>query len=336
MANISQVAKQAGVSTATVSRVVSGTNGRVSLETRALVVRAVEQLGYAPNSAAKNLRTQRSGKILVTVPDISNPFFSLILQGIEDAAMKAGYAVLIGDTQHDATREERYAQMLYQKQADGLIFLGHRLPMEAWRQARAQRSMPIVNGCEFSRRLGVPSVHIDNAKAATEAMDHLYSLGHRRVAVVTGPLVSPLSRDRLRGAIAGARAAGARKHLVVVNGDFSISSGTIAATRLLARKPAPTAVFCFNDEMAIGVMQTARRRGIRVPEDLSVVGFDDIRFARYLDPPLTTITQPMREIGEGCVRLLLEILSGNPAAAESVTLQHQLTVRSSTAAPSRP
>ena len=337
MPNISQVAKQAGVSTATVSRVVSGTNGRVSRETRDRVMQAVEQLGYEPNSAAKHLRTQRSGKILVTVPDISNPFFALILQGIEDAALKAGYAVLIGDTQHEPAREERYAQMLLQKQADGLIFLGHRLPNDAVRLARAvtHRPAPIVNGCEFSPRLGVPSVHIDNAKAAQEAMEHLYSLGHQRVAVVTGPLASPLSRDRLRGAKAGARAAKAQRHLTVVAGDFSISSGTIAATRLLARKPSPTAVFCFNDEMAIGVMQTARRRGIRVPEDLSVVGFDDIRFARYLDPPLTTVTQPMREIGEGCVRLLLEILRGNASAPESVTLQHQLTVRSTTAAPSR-
>ncbi len=338
MPNISQVAKQAGVSTATVSRVVSGTNGRVSLDTRARVMRAVEQLGYAPNSAAKNLRTQRSGKILVTVPDISNPFFALILQGIEDAALKAGYAVLIGDTQHDSTREERYAQMLLQKQADGLIFLGHRLAIDAVRRARAgsHRPAPIVNGCEFSPRLGVPSVHIDNAKAAREAMDHLYSLGHKRVAVVTGPLLSPLSRDRMRGTMAAAKAARAQRHLVVIKGDFSIASGTIAATRLLARNPAPTAIFCFNDEMAIGVMQTARSRGIRVPQDLSVVGFDDIRFARYLDPPLTTITQPMREIGEGCVRLLLEILRGSAGAPESVTLQHQLTVRSSTAAPARP
>ena len=113
--------------------------------------------------------------------------------------------------------------------------------------------MPIVNGCEFSPRLGVPSVHIDNAKAAREAMDHLYRLGHRRVAVVTGPLVSPLSRDRLRGATAGAQSERAR-HLIVVNGDFSISSGTIAR-RACCREPAPTAVFCFNDEMAIGVIR---------------------------------------------------------------------------------
>jgi LacI family repressor for deo operon, udp, cdd, tsx, nupC, and nupG len=333
--NISQVAKQAGVSTATVSRVVSGSNGRVSLLTRDRVLRAVERLGYAPNSAAKNLRTQRTGKILVTVPDISNPFFALILQGIEDAALRAGYAVLIGDTQDDPTREERYAQMLHRKEADGLIFLGHRLPNEAatFVRATSSRQTAVVNGCEFSPRLGVPSVHIDNAKAAREAMDHLYRLGHRRVAVLTGPLMSPLSRDRLRGAVMGARAANARRQLVVIHGDFSIASGTTAAARLLARRPAPTAIFCFNDEMAMGVIDTARRRGLRVPQDLSVVGFDDIRFAQYLDPPLTTITQPMREIGEGCVRLLMDILSGRAPVPESVTLPHQLTIRGTTASP---
>jgi LacI family transcriptional regulator, repressor for deo operon, udp, cdd, tsx, nupC, and nupG len=333
--NISQVAKHAGVSTATVSRVVSGSNGRVSQLTRDRVLRAVERLGYAPNSAAKNLRTQRSGKILVTVPDISNPFFSLILQGIEDAALKAGYAVLIGDTQHEPTREERYAQMLHRKEADGLIFLGHRLPDEAANLVRAAAShrAPVINGCEFSPRLGVPSVHIDNGKAAQAAMDHLYSLGHRHVGVITGPLVSPLSRDRLRGVMAAARKANARKELAIAHGDFSISSGTTAAVNLLAGKQRPTAIFCFNDEMAMGVITTARQRGLHVPEDLSVVGFDDIRFARYFDPPLTTVTQPMREIGEGCVRLLLDVLSGSSRTPASVTLPTQLTIRSTTAAP---
>ena len=332
MPNIYKVAKEAGVSTATVSRVMSGTNGAVSAFTRARVMEAVERLGYTPNSAAKTLRTRRSGKILVTVPDISNPFFSLILRGIEDAALRAGYAVLIGDTQHEPAREDRYAQMLRRKEADGLIFLGHRLPAEAASLIRAAADLaPIVNGCEFSSRLGVPSVHIDNAKAAEEAMEHLYNLGHRRIAVVTGPLISPLSRDRLRGAMAGA--ANARRHVILIHGDFSIPSGAAAAGKLLSRKNPPTAVFCFNDEMAIGVMDMARRRGVRVPEDLSVVGFDDIRFARYLDPPLTTITQPMREIGEGCVRLLLEILRGDVLAPSSVTLPHQLTIRSSTTVP---
>ncbi len=336
MPNIYEVARRAGVSTATVSRVLSQP-AVVAPDTRRKVMAAVERLGYTPNAAATNLRTLRTKKLLVTVPDISNPFFSLILQGIEDAAQREGYSVLLGDTQHDEQREERYALMLRRKEADGLIFLGHRLPKEA---AALVRSMPagrapIVNGCEFSPRLGIPSVHIDNATAASDAMDHLYRLGHRRIGIVTGPLVSPLSRDRLHGATARAKQAGAERDFVVMNGDFSIESGAVAGERLLGRRSRPTAIFCFNDEMAMGVLEIARRRKLRVPEDVSIVGFDDIRFSAYVDPPLTTIAQPMRQIGEGTVRLLLEILQGG-AAPESVTLPHVLVVRSSTGPPAGP
>jgi LacI family repressor for deo operon, udp, cdd, tsx, nupC, and nupG len=337
MATIYDVAKRAGVSTATVSRVMSGQKNVVSPATRRRVLKVVEQMGYIPNAAAKNLRTLRTRKILVTVPDISNPFFSLILQGIEDAAQREGYAVLVGDTQHNPDREDRYAQMLPQKECDGLIFLGHRLPAaaELLITSAAPKCAPVVNGCEFSSQLGVPSVHIDNAKAAFEAMDYLYKLGHRRIGVVSGPLASPLSRDRLRGATACAKAQDALDRLTVVNGDFSITSGVSAAERLLQTKTPPTAIFCFNDEMAMGVVETARRRGVKVPDQLSVVGFDDIRFARHIDPPLTTVAQPMREIGEGCVRLLLEILSGHTLEPVSVTLPHELTIRGSTAPPKR-
>ena len=334
MPTIYEVAKRARVSTATVSRVLSRPDV-VAEKTRRRVMNAVERLGYEPNSTAKNLRTLRTGKLIVSVPDISNPFFSLILQGIEAAAQREGYSVLVGDTQHDEKREEGYAMMLRRKEADGLIFLGHRLPHECATMIRAMkpRCAPIVNGCEFSPTLGIPSVHIDNATAASDAMDHLYRLGHRRVGIVTGPLVSPLSRDRLRGATSRAKKAGAERDFIVMNGDFSIESGAVAAERLLGRKEAPTAIFCFNDEMAIGVIDTARRRKLRIPDDLSVVGFDDIRFARYTDPPLTTVAQPMRQIGEGTVRLLLEILQGR-GSPESVTLPHMLVVRSSTAPPS--
>jgi LacI family transcriptional regulator, repressor for deo operon, udp, cdd, tsx, nupC, and nupG len=334
VANIYEVAKRAGVSTATVSRVLSQPD-MVTPDTRRRVMRAVDLLNYTPNSAAKNLRTLRTAKLLVTVPDISNPFFSLILQGIEDAAQREGYAVLLGDTQHDEQREDRYALMLRRKEADGLIVLGHRLPKEAAALVRAMapRCAPVVNGCEFSPRLGIPSVHIDNAKAAAEAMDYLYRLGHRHIGIITGPLVSPLSRDRLRGATARAKQQQAERDFVVMNGDFSIESGAAAAERLLGRRERPTAIFCFNDEMAMGAVETAKRRGLRVPLDLSIVGFDDIRFARCIDPPLTTVAQPMRAIGEGTVALLLAILASDAKAPDSVTLPHTLTIRSSTAPP---
>jgi LacI family transcriptional regulator, repressor for deo operon, udp, cdd, tsx, nupC, and nupG len=337
LSNIYAVARRAGVSTATVSRVLSRPDV-VAPDTRLKVLKAVEHLGYTPNSAAKHLRTRRSGKILVTVPDISNPFFSLILQGIEDAAQREGYAVLLGDTQHDEKREERYALMLSRNEADGLIFLGHRLPKVAAELVRvmAPDCAPVVNGCEFSPSLGVPGVHIDNATAAAEAMDHLYGLGHRHIGVVTGPLGSPLSRDRLCGTTACARThavEGTGESLVVMHGDFSIASGSAGADALLDLPTPPTAIFCFNDEMAIGVIDAARRRSVRVPDELSVVGFDDIRFARHVDPPLTTIAQPMRDIGRSTVRLLLEILSGRASPPPSITLPHALIVRASTAPP---
>ena len=333
MSNIYEVAKRAGVSPSTVSRVLSRPNV-VSIKTRLKVLKAVDVLGYIPNSTAKNLRTSRTGKLLVTVPDISNSFFSLILQGIEDAAQRDDYAVLVGDTQHDERREQRYALMLNSKEADGLIFLGHRLPeaAAAFAHAAAPRCAPIVNGCEFNPRLGIPSVHIDNARAASDAMHLLYDLGHCRIGVVTGPLVSPLSRDRLRGASTTAKKRGAGD-LVVMGGDFSVESGSEAAQRLLSGARPPTAIFCFNDEMAMGVLEYARQKRLRVPRDLSVVGFDDIRFARYTDPPLTTVAQPMRAIGEGTVRLLLSIINDGTTTPDSVTLPHTLITRASTAAP---
>jgi len=334
--NIYEVAKRAGVSPSTVSRVLSQPDV-VSAKTRSRVLRAVDMLGYTPNSTAKNLRTARTGKLLVTVPDISNPFFSLILQGIEDAAQREEYAVLLGDTQHDDRREQRYALMLSSKEADGLIFLGHRLPEAAQARIRtaAPRCAPVVNGCEFNPRLGVPSVHIDNARAAADAMALLYDLGHRRIGVVTGPLVSPLSRERLRGASQMAHERGGAD-LIVVGGDFTVESGGEGAARLLAAGVRPTAIFCFNDEMAMGVLDYARQSGIRVPETLSVVGFDDIRFARYTYPALTTVAQPMREIGEGTVRLLLSILADDAVTPASVTLPHRLVVRATTAPPATP
>ena len=267
MPTIYEVAKRARVSTATVSRVLSRP-GIVASATRRRVLQAIERLGYEPNSTAKNLRMLKTGKLIVSVPDISNPFFSVILQGIEAAAQREGYSVLVGDTQHDEKREEGYAMMLRRKEADGLIFLGHRLPQEAATMIRAMkpRCAPIVNGCEFSPSLGIPSVHIDNAKAAYEAMEHLYGLGHRRIGIVTGPLVSPLSRDRLAGATARAKQEKAERYCTVVKGDFSIESGAAAAERLLGRPDPPTAIFCFNDEMAMGVIEMARQRSVQCHE----------------------------------------------------------------------
>jgi LacI family repressor for deo operon, udp, cdd, tsx, nupC, and nupG len=335
MPTIHDVAARAEVSTATVSRVLSNPE-KVSEATRRRVLKAVDQLGYSPNAAAKSLRTLTTRKLLVTVPDIANPFFSLIIQGIEEAALREGYSVMLGDTHHDAQREERYGEMLLRREVDGLIFLGHSMSKSVGVLMKKNQLAPIVNGCEYSPNLGVPSAHVDNEAAAYEAMSHLYGLGHRHIGVLTGPLASPLSRDRLRGAQACAKENGASKQVMVVNGDFSIESGIAGAARLFAQETPPTAVFCFNDEMAIGVLDYASRVGRSVPESLSVIGFDDIRFSRYMRPALTTISQPMLDIGRETVRLLLGVLQGTVTTPVSITLPHKLEIRSSTGAPPRP
>jgi LacI family transcriptional regulator, repressor for deo operon, udp, cdd, tsx, nupC, and nupG len=335
MPTIHDVAARAEVSTATVSRVLSNPE-KVSEATRRRVLKAVDQLGYSPNAAAKSLRTLTTRKLLVTVPDIANPFFSLIIQGIEEAALREGYSVMLGDTHHDAQREERYGEMLLRREVDGLIFLGHSMSKSVAGMMKKSQMAPIVNGCEYSPSLGVPSAHVDNEAAAHEAMSHLYGLGHRHIGVLTGPLASPLSRDRLRGVQACAKENGAAKQVLVINGDFSIESGIAGAARLFAQPVPPTAVFCFNDEMAIGVLDYASRIGRSVPESLSVIGFDDIRFARYMRPALTTISQPMVDIGRETVRLLLGVLQGTVTSPVSITLPHKLEIRSSTGAPPRP
>jgi LacI family repressor for deo operon, udp, cdd, tsx, nupC, and nupG len=333
MTTIQDVAAHAEVSCATVSRVLSRSD-KVAETTRRRVLRAIAELGYAPNAAAQSLRTATTRKLLVTVPNIANPFFSLILQGVEAAALQAGYSVVMGDTARDPEREELYAQMLLRREADGLIFLGQG-PGKSLQTRLGHRGQlpPIVNGCDYNPALGVPSAHIDNAAAARAAMEHLYGLGHRRIGIITGPMDARMVRERLRGVRASARTHAADDKLHVVNGNFSIESGIACAAQLLALPKAPTAIFCFNDEMAIGVLDYAARARWRVPEQLSVVGFDDIRFARYAYPALTSVAQPMLEMGRETVRLLIGVLSGSISEPLSITLPHRLEIRASTAAP---
>jgi LacI family transcriptional regulator, repressor for deo operon, udp, cdd, tsx, nupC, and nupG len=326
MAKIVDVAKHAGVSTATVSRVLNG-KGFVTQELRERVETAVAKLGYNPNMAARNLRTLRSSKVLLLVPDISNPFFGKVIRGAEQAARLAGFAVVLGDTRNDPAFEDQYATMLARREVDGLIFLGHRLP-KPLRKLVAQRTsgVPVVNGCEPSSDAGISSVHIDNVQAGRDATRHLRGLGHRRIGVVTGPLSSPLSQDRLAGA---KEAMGECDDgtLIVRNGDFSIESGFQEAGALIAE--GVTALFCFSDEMALGAMSAIRDAGLACPGDISVIGFDDVRFASFSAPSLTTISQPADEIGGRAMELLLRHIADPAAGPEMIVLPHRLVVRDS-------
>jgi LacI family transcriptional regulator, repressor for deo operon, udp, cdd, tsx, nupC, and nupG len=328
--SIRQVARLAGVSIATVSRALA-TPEKVSARTLKKVLAQVERSRYKPNLLARNFRSRRTYCVVVLVPNIANPFFAEVIRGIEQVAQRHGYAVLLGDTEGREDREAHYASLVETRQADGLIQLRARLPDAVLAEGNG---IPIVNACECLDRAPCPKVRIDNISAARSMTDHLLSLGHRRIGVIQGPADSPLTRDRLKGHRAALRAAGIEyDQSLVATGDFSMTSGRRAATELFAAAAPPTAVFCFNDEMAMGAMQWLKNAGFAVPRDVSVAGFDDIEFASFTDPPLTTIEQPTRELGHRSMTLLLEILNGGKPAHAAQTLPTKLIVRNSTAAP---
>ena len=328
MPNIVDVALQAGVSTATVSRTLSRPQS-VAASTRERVLAAVKELGYELNVAGRSLRTLRTAKLLITVPDISNPFFSNVIRGAEEAARAEDYAVVLGDTRQDPALENQYASMLPRREVDGLVFLGHRLP-DSLRGLIAKRVglAPIVNACEYSPDLAVSSVHIDNISAGYDATKHLIDLGHRHIGVITGSLLSPISRDRLAGVEKAIEDHKLLAGLRIRQGDFSVESGFEAAQSLLAE--GVTGLFCFSDEMAIGALQRTQSLGLSCPKDVSIIGFDDIRFSKYTTPPLTTIYQPAAEIGRLAVALLMKALVGQSDCREIITLPHRLVIREST------
>jgi LacI family repressor for deo operon, udp, cdd, tsx, nupC, and nupG len=323
--NIREVAEAAKVSVATVSRTLQMPDV-VAPQTRARVQAAIERLGYRPNAQARMLRTARTHVIVALVPDISNPFFSEVIRGIEQVAHQNGYSVLLGDTQNSRVREKAYAELLATRQADGLITLLAHIPPIV-----ISASLPVVNACEYVKDKSITSVYVDNVAAAREAVEYLLTLGHRDIAFVTGPMDSPISIDRDQGYEEALQRAGIKRNRkLTAIGDFSVEAGIRAVDTLLAKKFRFTAVFCSNDEMAIGAMRAIKSNGLRVPEDVSVIGFDDIRFARYMDPPLTTVAQPKDELGREAMSMLIELLRGSDMPARKRILPTQLVVRGST------
>jgi LacI family repressor for deo operon, udp, cdd, tsx, nupC, and nupG len=331
MINIRQVARQVGVSAATVSRALERPH-LVAETTRQKILAAVAKLGYTPNFQARQLRTRKSHLILVLVPDIGNPFFSEIIKGMEQVAQARGYSLLLGDTHDDTEREQHYASRVLARQADGVVTLSARVPFRNARElARRNALPPMVNACECLENASFPTVQIDNQAAAEKMTRYLLDLGHRRIGFVTGPMTSRLSVERLKGYRRALRAAqiADRKELIV-NGDFTAQSGVLAARKLLSLRTMPSAVFCSNDEMALGVICALKGRSVRIPEDISVAGFDDIPLARFVDPPLTTILQPKLDIGRESMRILCDLLDGHRPGTLAQTLPFQLVVRDST------
>ncbi len=321
----------AGVSTATVSRALSGP-AQLRAGTLARVTKAVQQTGYRPNIAARTLRAGRAMLALVVVPDIANPFFSDVLRGIEDTLSRQGYGLLIGNLDNGRAKEAKIVDVVRAGQVDGVLLLNGRVP-RGGNQSLLQAGVPLVAICEAVAGATFPQVDVHNREAARAAVAHLAALGHRRLAYVGGPPRNVLEQERQAGFREGLKAAGLDPaQACFLPGDFTFTAGTAAATSLLALQPRPTAVFAANDEMAIGLLRTARRAGLDVPGRLSVVGFDGIEFTDYVEPTLTTFRQPRRELGQHGAALLLRAMLGEaiPPNEARLRLPAALLVRDST------
>ncbi|WP_085000534.1 DNA-binding transcriptional regulator CytR [Cronobacter sakazakii] len=331
-ATMKDVAVRARVSTATVSRALMNPE-KVSQATRNRVEQAAIDVGYLPGSLNRNLKRNESRTILVIVPDICDPFFSEIIRGIEVTAAEQGYLVLIGDCAHQNQQEKTFIDLIITKQIDGMLLLGSRLPFDASKEE--QRNLPpMVMANEFAPELELPTVHIDNLTAAFNAVNYLHELGHQRIACIAGPEEMPLCHYRLQGYVQALRRSGMTvdPHYIA-RGDFTYEAGANALEQLLNLPQPPTAIFCHSDVMALGALSMAKRRGFRVPDDLSIIGFDNIALAEFCDPPLTTVAQPRFDIGREAMLLLLSQLNGHTVSSGSRLLDCELLLRGTTRAP---
>ena len=324
---ISDVARSAGISTATVSRTLA-TPEKVTARTRKIVMQAVRKIGYVPNLAARNLRTNRTRTILAVLPDFSNVFFSRVLRGISDTLVAQGYSLIIADTRNNPEREAQYAQFILAGRVDGVLLLNGR-SLTAGRNASW---VPTVSLCERIPDVPFPHVETENRASARAMTSYLVSLGHRAIGYVRGPISNVLEHERFAGYRDALRAARLTCDPALVTcGDFTLESGEAAAETYLSARRLPDAVFACNDEMAMGLIRRLAAAGVAVPHDVSVAGFDDIEFAAAYNPAITTVRQARREIGEQAAALLLKLIDGEAPGDRDIRLAAGLVIRKSTA-----
>jgi len=328
MTTIREVAKKAGVSSTSVSHVLNNTRF-VSEDVRERVNAAMRELNYRPNALARSLRRGETHTLGLILPDSANPFFAEIGHAIEAAAFALGYSVILCNTENDENKEHVYTEVLENKQLDGIIFVGAGENREAISEI-VKNGFPLVVVDRDMGSLELDTVTTENYQGGLLATQHLLSLGHQVIGCITGPSNITPSAERVTGYRAALQQAGhSVDESLLARGDFHAPSGYSAAMQLLQQTPRPTAIFVCNDMMAIGAMRAAAQLGLRVPENIAIVGFDDIQLASYTTPSLTTIAQPKQEIGQLAVKLLFERMSDPSLPPRHNILSTQLIIRES-------
>lgn len=328
---IRDVARRAGVSIGTVSRVING-HPLVSEATRQRVLQAIAELNYRPDAVARSLVSARTHTVGLVLPDITSPFYPELVRGVEDVARAHGYTVILVNTDLQAERELRVLEALHDKRVDGLIFISADVT-DGHLHAFARLGLPVVLAATRAPRDELPAVIIDNVAAARGAVAHLIRVhGHRRVGLISGPLSDRIAgKTRFEGYVLALREAGLPfLPELVEEGNYREPDGYRAAQRLLDLPEPPTAIFAASDEMAVGALNAALDRGLHVPADVALVGFDGIALADMVRPRLTTVVQPIYETGATAMRRLVALLAaGGPDGAAVTLLDYRLRVAGS-------
>ena len=329
MADIRDVAHHAQVSVATVSAVVNG-NKYVSPELAARVRTSVSSLDYRPNGLARSLKQQRSHILGLILSDITNPFFTTVVRAVEDTARSAGYTLLLGNTDEDVVKEEAYVELLRSRQVDGLMLVAS-AGQHAYVPGLLAAGLPVVCVDRSLVALGADSVLTDNVAGAYQAVSHLIALGHRRIGIVTGLTGVTSTNQRLDGYTQALAVHGiAFDPVLAREGDSRLDGGAARAAELLRLPDRPTALFVTNNLMTIGAMRAIDDAGLRCPEDIALVGFDDFEWASVFRPRLTTVRQPVYEIGKAAARFLIQRVEGKrTGSAVELLLPPKLIVRES-------
>lgn len=330
---IYDVAREAGVSMATVSRVVNN-NPNVKPQTRKKVYEAIERLGYRPNAVARGLASKKTTTVGVVIPDIANANFAEVARGIEDIANMYHYNIILSNADKRKDKEIRVINTLLEKQVDGLLFMGGAVT-EDHVQAFKTSNVPIVLCATTDDKGDIPSVDIDHEAAAFDAVGKLIAEGHRSIAMISGTLQDPANGyARYQGYKRALEQAGiAYREEYVRIGNYRYESGIDATQYFLNLSDRPTAIFAATDEMAIGAIHCIQDSGLSVPEDVSVISVDNSRISSMVRPLLTTVAQPMYDIGAVSMRLLTKLMKKETVDNAKVTLPHELIVRRSVAAP---
>lgn len=329
---MADVAREVGVSIMTVSRVINN-KGDVSPATRQRVVVAIERLGYRPSSIARGLATHHTGTLGLVIPDVANPFFAEVARGVEQVAYAEGYNVFLCNTDEDPERELDVLGSLEEKRVDGIVLCSSRLSSDDIRLVvESHPAVTLVNRRVDHLGPGVGVVRVDDVTGGRLATEHLLARGHRMIGFLSGPSESHSGKLRLQGYREALDKAGLAFNEHWVAGCAPVAeAGRIAALGLLQQAPELTALLCYNDLVAVGVLQACAEGGRRVPDDVAVVGFDDIPLAALVRPPLTTCRVPRHELGTKAVALLLDRIRGGTDgdSEQEIVLQPELIVRAS-------